>query len=131
MDRFRIPELLFNPKLGSTSQLPGGLVGIPQLIKNAVDACDIDVKPVLLSNIILTGGSSAFLNMADRLNNELYSLFPTSKIRIYAASSTAERRFGSWIGGSIVSSLGTFQQSWISKQEFEEHGGSILEKRCA
>lgn len=41
-----------------------------------------------------------------------------------------ERRFGPWIGGSILASLGTFQQMWVSKQEYEEEGFNIMEKRC-
>ena len=30
-----------------------------------------------------------------------------------------ERQFGSWIGASILASLGTFQQMWVSKAEYE------------
>lgn len=53
------------------------------------------------------------------------------KIKIHAAGTSAERRFGNWIGGSVLASLGTFHQMWVSKQEYEENGGmALLEKRC-
>ena len=35
-----------------------------------------------------------------------------------------------WIGGSILSSLSTFQQMWISKQEYDEAGPSIVHRKC-
>ena len=43
-----------------------------------------------------------------------------------AAGFASERRFATWIGGSILASLGTFQQLWISKAEYEEHGAAIV-----
>ncbi len=87
----------------------------------------------------------------DRLNKELYQSAPAvgsrlpgsrnnrltphlllqSKIRLHLPSNSAERKFGSWIGGSILASLGTFQQLWISKQEYQENGAAIVEKRCS
>jgi len=57
-------------------------------------------------------------------------MYPGARIKIQAAGLTAERRFGSWIGGSILGSLGTFHQMWISKAEYAEFGASVVEKRC-
>ena len=42
-----------------------------------------------------------------------------------------ERQFGAWIGGSIMSSLGTFVPLWFTKQEYEEQGASYIESKCA
>lgn len=39
------------------------------------------------------------------------------------------QQYSAWIGGSILSTLGTFQQLWISKQEFEEEGPSSISRR--
>ena len=103
---------------------------IPELIKSALNAIDVDLRPNLLGNIVVTGGSSLLNGFNDRLNQELIAMFPSSKIKLHAAGLTTERRFGSWIGGSILASLGTFHQMWISKQEYEENGVGIVEKRC-
>ena len=52
------------------------------------------------------------------------------KVKVYAGSQSSDRRFGSWIGGSILGSCDSFQSMWVSKQEFEENGKSILERKC-
>lgn len=41
-----------------------------------------------------------------------------------------ERKYSVWIGGSILASLATFQQMWISKQEYDESGPSIVHRKC-
>lgn len=57
-------------------------------------------------------------------------LLQSMRLKIISANSSSERRYGAWIGGSILSSLGSFQQMWLSRQEYEESGKLILE-RCA
>ncbi|KAF3357377.1 hypothetical protein VDGD_00941 [Verticillium dahliae] len=103
---------------------------IPELIRSALNAVDVDLRPNLLGNIVVTGSTSLLNGFNDRLNNELMAMFPGSKIKIHAAGLTTERRFGAWIGGSILASLGTFHQMWISRKEYEENGVNIVEKRC-
>ena len=44
--------------------------------------------------------------------------------------STVERRFSVWIGGSILASLGSFQQMWMSKAEYQEHGAGLINKKA-
>jgi actin-related protein len=44
--------------------------------------------------------------------------------------SCSEKKFSPWLGGSILSSLGSFQQMWMSKQEYEEHGAIMIERKC-
>ena len=51
--------------------------------------------------------------------------------KIISHQSNTEKKFASWIGGSILSSLGTFHQLWLSKQEYEENGAKIIERKCA
>lgn len=57
-------------------------------------------------------------------------MYPGPRVRVYAPGQVVERKYASWIGGSILGSLGTFHQMWISKKEYEEHGPNIIEKRC-
>ena len=49
------------------------------------------------------------------------------KIKVVAPP---ERKYSVWIGGSILASLSTFQQMWISKQEYDESGPSIVHRKC-
>ncbi|KAJ9151970.1 Actin-like protein 4 [Pleurostoma richardsiae] len=103
---------------------------IPELIRSCLGGIDIDLRPNLLGNVVVTGGTSLLNGFNDRLNLELNALYPGMKIKIHSAGLTSERRFGAWIGGSILASLGTFHQMWISRKEYEENGAGIVEKRC-
>jgi actin-related protein 4 len=103
---------------------------IPEMVKASVGAVDMDLRPALLQNIVVTGGTTLINGFTDRLNNELTNMYPGTRIKIQAAGLTAERRFGSWIGGSILGSLGTFHQMWVSRKEYEEFGANVVEKRC-
>ncbi|KAJ5605863.1 hypothetical protein N7510_008644 [Penicillium lagena] len=134
-DRFRVVESLFDAKAAlpdpdSPFPAPTQAQTIPELIKASLGGVDVDIRPHLLANVVVTGASSLLYGFTDRLNHELMQLFPGPRVRISAPGNTAERRFASWIGGSILASLGTFHQMWISKKEYEEHGPNIVEKRC-
>ncbi|CAF5206147.1 unnamed protein product [Rotaria magnacalcarata] len=69
-----------------------------------------------------------FPGIADRMQKDVSALAPSNmKIRIVAPP---ERKYAVWIGGSILSSLATFQSMWISKQEYDESGPSIVHRKC-
>ncbi|KAI1384050.1 Actin/actin-like protein [Hypoxylon trugodes] len=129
--RFRVSEGMWDEAAAlPTAEGVTKAQTIPELIKAAINAVDVDLRPNLLGNIVVTGGTSLLNGFNDRLNNELLAMFPGMKIKIHAAGLTTERRFGAWIGGSILASLGTFHQMWISRKEYEENGAGIVEKRC-
>ncbi len=66
--------------------------------------------------------------ISDRMQKEIVALAPSSmRVRIIAPP---ERKYSVWIGGSILASLSTFQQMWISKQEYDESGPSIVHRKC-
>merc|ERR1712028_167588 len=72
--------------------------------------------------------ATMFNGISDRLSKEITALAPsTMKIKIVAPP---ERKYSVWIGGSILASLSTFQQMWISKQEYDESGPSIVHRKC-
>ena len=91
-----------------------------------------------------------FSGLSDRLANELQRNFPhvrgcldylvsntrdvdiphDFKVKIHAPGNPTERRYGAWLGGSILASLGSFHQLWISKEEWQEHGKAIVGQRC-
>jgi actin-like protein 6B len=75
------------------------------------------MRQVLMGNVVLTGGGSLFAGLGERLNNELVRNFP--HVKIHAPGNPTERRYGGWLGGSILASLGTFHQLWISREEWQ------------
>ena len=82
----------------------------------------------LYANTVLSGGTTMYPGIADRMQKEITALAPsTMKIKIIAPP---ERKYSVWIGGSILASLSTFQQMWISKQEYDESGPAIVHRKC-
>merc|ERR1712168_1273527 len=76
----------------------------------------------------MSGGTTMYPGIADRMQKEITALAPsTMKIKIIAPP---ERKYSVWIGGSILASLSTFQEMWMSKQEFDESGPGIVHRKC-
>jgi actin-related protein len=122
-ERFRSPEVLFQPSFIGLEQQ-----GIHQLTYESIMKCDVDIRKELYGNIVLSGGTTMFNGIAERLHKEMTALAPpTIKVKVVAPP---ERKYSVWIGGSILSSLSTFQQMWISKEEYDESGPSIVHRKC-
>ena len=69
-----------------------------------------------------------FPGISDRMQKEMTAFAPYSmKVKIIAPP---ERKYSVWLGGSILTSLSTFQQMWISRQEYDESGPSIVQRKC-
>jgi len=122
-ERFRAPEALFQPNfLGLEA------AGIHETTFNGIMKCDVDIRKDLYMNIVMSGGSTMYPGIADRMNKEITALAPpTMKVKIVAPP---ERKYSVWIGGSILASLSTFQQMWITKQEYDEAGPAIVHRKC-
>jgi actin beta/gamma 1 len=122
-ERFRCPESMFQPPfLGMES------AGLHEQCYASIMKCDIDIRKDLYANTVLSGGTTMYPGIADRMQKEITALAPsTIKIKIIAPP---ERKYSCWIGGSILASLSTFQQMWISKAEYDESGPSIVHRKC-
>jgi actin len=120
---FRCPEALFKP-----SHIGLEAPGFHELTFNSITKCDIDVRRDLFANIVLSGGTTMFKFLPERLNKEIGNLAPSAvKPKVVAPP---ERKYSVWIGGSILSSLTTFQSMWIKKHEYDESGPSIVHNKC-
>ncbi|KAK2073728.1 hypothetical protein P8C59_007980 [Phyllachora maydis] len=112
-ERFRAPEALFQP---SVLGLESG--GIHVTTFNSIMKCDVDVRKDLYGNIVMSGGTTMYPGLSDRMQKEITALAPSSmKVKIIAPP---ERKYSVWIGGSILASLSTFQQiasKWLLSAE--------------
>eukprot|EP00567_Pseudictyota_dubia_P015392 CAMPEP_0197444576 /NCGR_PEP_ID=MMETSP1175-20131217/10024_1 /TAXON_ID=1003142 /ORGANISM="Triceratium dubium, Strain CCMP147" /LENGTH=403 /DNA_ID=CAMNT_0042975393 /DNA_START=65 /DNA_END=1276 /DNA_ORIENTATION=- len=120
-ERYRAPEVMFNPTLiGSEED------GVADLLVNSIMKSDLDLRPTLFSQIVLSGGSTLTPGFGDRLLSEVRSRAPShTRIRI---SAPPERIHSAWVGGSILASLATFKNMWVTAAEYEEYGNSILHR---
>uniref|UniRef100_A0A6M2DL07 Putative actin n=1 Tax=Xenopsylla cheopis TaxID=163159 RepID=A0A6M2DL07_XENCH len=120
-ERFRLGETLFDH----------AMLGAGQIAATSVGMCDIDARPSLYNAVVVTGGNSLVQGFPERLNKDLMQRTQSSmRVKMISANGSAERRFGAWIGGSILASIGTFQQMWISTQEYQEGGKNQVERKC-
>ena len=139
-ERYKIVESLFDnqsytpPSAGSEDAVlfpqPDPASTLPGLVRQSLSQVDVDIRAHLLSHVVITGSGSLIRGLPDRIQSEIQKLYPSTRVRINAAGMPVERKYGSWIGGSIMASLGTFHQMWISKKEYDENGAGIVEKRC-
>eukprot|EP01095_Lingulamoeba_sp_RSL-Kostka_P007073 TRINITY_DN2233_c3_g1_i1.p1 TRINITY_DN2233_c3_g1~~TRINITY_DN2233_c3_g1_i1.p1 ORF type:complete len:443 (+),score=153.22 TRINITY_DN2233_c3_g1_i1:149-1477(+) len=125
--RFQIPECLFRPELLHENP---GYTGVHQMIVNSIAKCDIDIRKELYNSILVSGESACYDGFIDRLHSELVLIAQSHRLKIISSNVPVERKHAIWIGGSILGSLGSFHQIWISKKEYEEKGKSIIEKKC-
>lgn len=152
IDRFHTTELLFDssqvdlslyhhlsvlkllPK-SSIYSLPASPIGDPitKLILDSVLQSETDLQQQFIQNIILTGGGSSYENLGDRFKVELekviFQTMPTWKVKVLGSSAN-ERGLCSWVGGSILASLGSFHEMWFSRAEYDEFGASLVDRKC-
>jgi centractin len=116
-ERFRAAEILFNPEIIGLED-----AGVHQVVVNSINRVDMDLRKSLYSNIVLSGGTTLCTGMSslicpivalfigvgygDRLLNEVKRM-KEGKIKIYAPP---ERKYSTWIGGSILAGLNTFKK---------------------
>jgi len=122
-ERFRCPEVLFQPSFIGKEQ-----AGIHRLTYDSINKCDIDIRKDLYKNTVLSGGTTMFKDIDTRLEKEMKNLAPNGNdIKIIAPP---ERKYSVWIGGSILASLSTFEEMWVTKNEYDESGPTIVHRKC-
>jgi actin-related protein len=122
-ERYRCPEVLFRPlMIGRDSD------GIQDLTVKTIQSCDIDLRRALYSTIVLSGGTTMFPGLGERLRREV--AFRAPKAVTVGVVENPERRYSVWTGGSVLSGLSTFQQMWISRSEYDEVGPQIVHRKC-
>ncbi|CAI4053391.1 hypothetical protein SUVZ_15G2830 [Saccharomyces uvarum] len=112
-DRYRAPEILFSPQI-----IGSGYDGLSDMCMQSIWKVDLDLRSTFLSSIILSGGTTTLRGFGDRMLHDLEaSTKGTSKIKIIAPP---ERKYTTWVGGSILTGLSTFQRLWTKKSDWLE-----------
>ncbi|XP_074086942.1 actin, cytoplasmic-like isoform X2 [Macrotis lagotis] len=121
-ERFCCPEAFFQPSmLGVTSQ------GLHKNIYESLLKCDFEIRKIFYVNTVLCGGSMSFPGMTERMTKEIKAQAPQmTKIKVVVP---AKCRFSAWFGGSILTTLSSFQRMWICDYEYGDFGPSIIHRR--
>lgn len=128
---FRCPEALFQPNKITGKEIQG----IHEGTFNSILKCDSDIRKDLYGNIVISGGTAMFkstcnsnVDIKERLQKEVIALAPsTMKINVI---DPPERKFSTWMGGSILASLSNFQPMFITKAEYQDGGASFVHRKC-
>ncbi|XP_053256623.1 uncharacterized protein LOC128419671 [Podarcis raffonei] len=120
---FRAPESLFKPADAGLSA-----PGIHQMILDSISNCDGSIHQSIWRNVIMAGGSTLFSGLRERLLKELRALAPKGMpVKVEAP---ADRMHSVWIGASVLTSLASFRDMWVTQQEYKEVGPTVLQKKC-
>lgn len=123
-ERIQAPEILFQPKMVETFSKKG----LHTLCYQAVQESNPDIRKYLYKNLVFSGGNTMFHGLQERLTKELVALsVPEKDINIVAPS---QRKNSTWVGGALLSSLSTFQESWITNEDYDEFGPGIVHRKC-
>lgn len=122
-ERFYYPEHLFQPDdlLGMEDE------GVARMLYQSIQKCEEAVQHDMYSNICLSGGGTMFPGFKDRVQKELSTLAGSVKINI---KDPPDRANSAWIGGAVLANLDQFYDMWITKQEYDETGPTIVHRKC-
>jgi len=123
-EKFMAPELLFKPSIIGQEG-----AGMHQCLYNAIASSPTDLRNEFFTTILLSGGSTMFSGVGERLLSELRKLAPRdTKIKMFAPRS---RLTSTWVGGSILASLAAFKELVVTKKEWEEKGKRAVHEKCS
>merc|ERR1711957_331614 len=119
---FRTAEVLFQPKLVSKLESRG----VVDCVSQSIQSCDVDIRREVAAAVVVSGGGNNFVGFEARLAKDLPNKVPNMKLSVHAPK---ERKYSSWIGGSIITCISHFKGAWIHKAEYLECGPSICQRK--
>ncbi|XP_017367332.1 actin-related protein T1 [Cebus imitator] len=120
---YQVPEVLFAPdQLGIHSP------GLSKMVSSSIMKCDTDIQKNLFAEIVLSGGTTLFPGLEERLMKELEQL--ASKGTPIKITASPDRCFSAWIGASIMTSMSSFRPMWVTSVDFKEYGTSVVQRKC-
>lgn len=128
-ERWKCPEALFNPSMIGLESL-----GVAGLVWESISKCDIDVRKTLLSNVVLSGGSTMFPGFNERLSKELKNYAPSAtqaNVRVVQPKDQ-DQKFAVWSGAQVFASLRSMQEDqWMTIEDYDEYGASFIHDKIA
>lgn len=106
-------------------------VDLSGMVWRSLQSCDVDIRKNVISGVVLAGGNTLIPRFKESFEESLTALaIGSSRPKLVSGAKANERKFSSWVGASILSSTGAFQNMWISLSEYKESGESVLHRKC-
>lgn len=120
-ERIQCPEIMFKPLKGLEAP------SVQEIVLETINKVDANLSKDIYNNIFLSGGNTMFEGFQERLLTEIEEKVSSDiKVQILAP---IERKFSTWVGGSVLTSIPAFENHWITASQFEEQGESIIYRR--
>lgn len=142
-ERCKITELFFHPSALRNSpplsesvnqsqvKTESSKKALHELATESIHKCDVDLRKGFFNSIILSGGNTMIAGLAKRFEKEITAKTPISvRSGKTPIIQSLDRVNSVWVGGSILSSLGSFQQLWVSSDQYKENGSGAINKCC-
>ncbi|XP_077821000.1 actin-3-like [Macaca mulatta] len=121
-ESFFCPEALFQTKL-----IGRDAPGIHTMAIQSITSCSADLQNVLFGHMLLSGGTGSCPGLRFRMQREISELVsPTVHVKVATCPYSV---YGAWVGGSILCSLSTFKDMWVTSKEYKEMGSSIVSRK--
>ena len=118
-ERFQCPEALFQPeKVGLDAE------GIQHMLFKSIKSCPLTSRRPLLGQIILSGGSTLFPGLPERLEKEIKKLCQENKMnpRDVKINALQNRKYLAWVGAAVLGSMTTLlDEEKCTKDYFDEN----------
>jgi len=126
-ERWQCPEALFNPQMVGLESM-----GVAGLVWESISKCAIDTRKTLLSNVVLSGGSTMFPGFTERLGKDLRSYAPTASQANIKVVHSKEARHAVWTGAQVFASLRNMQEEqWMTLEDYDEYGVNFIHDKIA
>ena len=122
--RIKCPEVLFKPNM-----IGKKFDSISKICYDSIQKCNADIRNDLYNSIVLSGGSSMYNGFPERFYKEIKTLVDEPLKEEVKTISTPERKYATWIGGSLLAKSSS-DTMWITKSEYEEFGDLIVHRKC-
>ena len=111
---------------------------LQSMVLSAIASLEPDTHKELLRSVIVTGSVACLPGVPERLEQELAAAARASPVATIAQQahrltifigSTHERKNGAWLGASILGSLGSHHDLWMSRSEYDEYGPPLINRK--
>lgn len=119
IERFRVPEIVFQPMMVGVDQS-----GITETMDFVLHKYPPDVQLRLVNNVVVTGGNTSFPNFTERLRSDLQSVRPfQSTFKIH---DTVDPLLDAWKGAAAWATEPSNRKYYISRSDYSEHGSDFF-----
>ena len=124
-ERLMCGEGLFRPSMFNCN-----CPGLHLQVERTLNLAEPDIRKSACKNIVFSGGNTMFSGLTMRMQIEMNKIFPSGLGVKVKEIPHDERRFSAWCGGSIMASMDTMSQKWVTREDYNDHGPAVINKMC-